>query len=365
MSNKTRYIVVSAVMILFFLGFSVWNWLKPADAFSDSERRGLAQFPSVTTKQVVSGNFMTEFETYTLDQFPLRDAFRTIKAVVNHYIFRQSDHNGIYLKDGYISKMEYPFNEKSFAYAAKRLGYVYDKYLKDTEVKTYFAIIPDKNYYLNDGAWLKMDYDKLEEQMTDAMPYATYIDIMDSLSLGSYYRTDTHWRQEQIYPAAKQIAEEMGTLLSAEYEKKELSHDFYGVYYGQAALPMTPDSMLYLTNDVLENAKVYDHQNQKEIDVYDMEKATGKDPYEMFLGGPLSLVTIENEQATTEKELVVFRDSFGSSIVPFFVEGYRKITMVDIRYIHPNMLENFIVFKEQDVLFLYSTMVLNQSEVMK
>ena len=101
------------------------------------------------------------------------------------------------------------------------------------------------------------------------------------------------------------------------------------------------------------------------ISVYDMEKAAGKDPYEMFLGGPLSLVTIENENAKTDKELVIFRDSFGSSIAPLLVEGYKKITLVDIRYIHPNMLQNYIEFDSQDVLFLYSTSVLNNSETIK
>ena len=96
-----------------------------------------------------------------------------------------------------------------------------------------------------------------------------------------------------------------------------------------------------------------------------MEKAHGKAPYEMFLGGSLSLITIENDKAKTEKELVIFRDSFGSAIAPLFVEGYRKITVVDIRYIHPNLLEKYIEFNNQDVLFLYSTSILNNSETIK
>ena len=96
-----------------------------------------------------------------------------------------------------------------------------------------------------------------------------------------------------------------------------------------------------------------------------MEKAYGKDPYEMFLSGSLSLITIENENAKTDKELVIFRDSFGSSIAPLFVEGYKKITLVDIRYIHPDMLEKYIEFNNQDVLFMYSTSVLNNSETIK
>ena len=126
-----------------------------------------------------------------------------------------------------------------------------------------------------------------------------------------------------------------------------------------------PEKIKYLENDTLKNCKVFDYQNNKEISVYDMEKAEGKDPYEMFLGGPLSLVTIENEKAKTDKELIIFRDSFGSSIAPLLIEGYKKITLVDIRYIHPNLLGNYIEFNSQDVLFLYSTSVLNNSETIK
>ena len=166
---------------------------------------------------------------------------------------------------------------------------------------------------------------------------------------------------EEFKRIAEKIGNEMGTDVKAEYEEKTLDVDFYGVYYGQSALPLEAEEIKYLENDTLKNCKVFDYQNNKEISVYDMGKAYGKDPYEMFLGGPLSLVTIENENAKTDKELIIFRDSFGSSIAPLLVEGYKKITLVDIRYIHPNLLGNYIEFNSQDVLFLYSTLVLNNS----
>ena len=85
----------------------------------------------------------------------------------------------------------------------------------------------------------------------------------------------------------------------------------------------------------------------------------------MFLSGPISLVTIENPGARTDKKLVIFRDSFGSSIAPLLTGGYAEITLADIRYIHPDLLEQFVDFEGCDVLFLYSTLVLNHSETIK
>ncbi len=365
MNNNVKSIVVSIVMLVYFVGMAFFCILKPVDAFSESERRTLAKRPELTFENVTSGKFMQAFEGYSSDQFPMRDGYRAVKAFTGYYVFRQSDNNGIYVKDGHINKMEYPLNEKQITYAADRFKYVYDKYLAGKNTNAYLSIIPDKNYYLAGKNQLRIDYDKLIAQMREQTEFLEYIDITDCLTLDSYYRTDTHWQQDKIISVAERLADKMGVILLNDYTAKILDNDFYGVYYGQAALPFSPDKIHYLDSDILKNVKVYDFQNDKEIDVYDMEKAYGKDPYEMFLSGPLSVIKIENENSLSDKELVVFRDSFGSSLAPLLASGYSKITLVDIRYIHPNMLGNFIEFDTQDVLFMYSTSVLNNSQLIK
>ena len=366
MKVTTRYKVTTYVMIVFFLGLSLICWFKKADDFSNSERRALAKLPELSAESIRSGEFMTEFETYILDQFPFRDSFRTLKAVSTFYVFGQKDNNDVYIADGFASKLEYPMKEEGMDRASARFTYVYDKYMADTDVKLYFSIIPDKNYFLaEENGYLSMDYPDFFKKMQEKTGFAEYIDIVDLLKIEDYYRTDTHWRQENLVPVAQEIGAQMGTELVGEYEVKVLDNPFYGVYYGQSALPLAAEEMQYLTNEVLEDCEVYDFENGKNISVYDMEKAYGKDPYEMFLSGSLSLLTIENPKATTDKELILFRDSFGSSIAPLFAEGYAKITLVDIRYIHPDMLGRYMEFTNQDVLFLYSTLVLNNGETIK
>ena len=93
--------------------------------------------------------------------------------------------------------------------------------------------------------------------------------------------------------------------------------------------------------------------------------AAGKDQYEVYLSGSKALLRIDNPNATTDKELVIFRDSFGSSIAPLMVQDYKTVTLVDIRYMDSWMLERFIQFKTQDVLFLYNTAVLNNGTQLK
>lgn len=369
MSTKIKNIVLVIMVAFFVFGFSLCGILMPDKSESVSERRPLAKFPAVGRESVFSGRFMTDFEKYTLDQFPMRDNFRTVKSVTAFYILGQRDNNGIYIVDGYASKLEAKIDTKSIVHAADRFRFVYDRYIADRGMNVYLSVIPDKNYFMANGSgYPSMDYEKFYSDFRGRMEFAEYIDITHLLELSDYYCTDTHWRQEKIPDVARHIAKEMGVTLSAEYAINHVDTPFHGVYYGQSALPLPADEMYYLENDNLSNCKVYDFESDSYIPVYDLAKTEGNDPYEMFLSGSKSLLTIENQKSATDRELIIFRDSFGSSIAPLFSEAYSKITLVDIRYISPVMLDKFISFESSnntDVLFLYSTSVLNNSVTIK
>lgn len=365
MDIKKKNIAVCMMFMLWIAGGFLLCVFVPKSRYSDSERRSLAAMPTLSSGAVWSGRFMTDFENYAVDTFPFRDSFRMLKALTAGSLFLRRDNNGIYVSDGFISAIEYPLNEDSLDRSVDRFRHICEKYLTN-ENGIYLSVIPDKNCFLaKKSGHLSMDYEEFEKQMADKADFAEYISISDLLERDDYYRTDTHWRQEKITDVAERLAQEMGTGLLADYKIQTLAQDFYGVYYGQAALPLMPDTLQYITGDAIDNCRVYDWQNEKEISVYDMANATGRDPYEMFLSGSLSLLTIENSNAQTDKHLVLFRDSFGSSIAPLLISGYSQITLVDIRYIHPDNLERFIDFEGCDVLFLYSTLVLNHSDTMK
>ena len=359
MEKKRNLIYVCVVAVLFF-GLTLAVWLKPADDFSATERRQLNQFPEFSMETILNGKFMSEFEEYTLDQFPLRDTFRSIKAMMHLYVFGQSDNNDVYMADGYVSKLDYPLSDKAMGNAVKKFQSIYDKYMNGTDAKVYYSIIPDKNVFLAEqNGYLAYDYEQMQSYFESNLSNMTYIDIAELLSIEDFYYTDTHWKQENILDVAQELANAMGVELEAEYEKVTLDTSFYGVYYGQLALPIEPDTLTYLTTEMFSDCIIINHENGKEIPMYSMEKATGRDPYEMYLSGSLSVITIENPKATTDKELVIFRDSFGSSLTPLLVEGYAKITILDARYLNENMIGQFVEFDSQDVLFIHSTGVLN------
>ena len=366
--EQIKDMLLAVTMAVLLLGLSVWCWMKSPDEYSESERRVLASRPVLTADSFWSGEYAENFEDYAMDQFPVRDGFRGLKAAAELGIFRKMDHNGLYLCDGYVSKLEYPMQEKMLDHAADRFAYLYDTYMADSDVHLYFSIVPDKNYFLaSSGGYPAIDYEELIEYMRRKMEYMQYVDITASLSLDDYYRTDTHWRQENLLDTAWILAKAMGTDLQEKYETVTLEQPFYGVYSGQLALPLKPDRIQYLTSPVLEGCTVTSYDTGKPVQktVCDMEAAMGKDPYEMFLSGSDALLVVENPAATSGRELIVFRDSFASSLVPLLIEGYSKVTLVDIRYVSGSMVGNFVSFDGQDVLFLYSTLLLNNSLALK
>ncbi len=361
--NWSKITVISVAIV--FYGFALLCWFKPADDISEVERRELAKMPELSMDSFAEGSFMDEFEEYAVDQIPFRQGFRTVKAAIGIYALGQLDNNDLYVDEGYIIDMEYPLDVDSIERAADRFTDVYNKYLLDTDVNVYMSIIPDKNYFNDNDVYPIMEHDKMVGIMCENMEYSTYIDVFGELKLEDYYKTDTHWRQEKIISVAEKLGTSMGVNIDTEYEQMKVDKTFYGVYYGQMSLPNQGDELYYLINPNIDDCTVYDYENNRNISMYDMDAATGRDPYEMYLYGPLSLVTITNPNADTGKELIIFRDSFGSSIAPLLATGYSKVTLVDIRYISPEILGNFIEFDNQDVLFLYSTSVLNNSETIK
>lgn len=352
---KNKSIITVAACGAFLLALSLWCFFGAKETYSESERRVLAKFPQITWQTITSGEFANGFEEYTTDTFPARDIWRSIKAYTSLGLLGQKDNNDIFLARGHISKLEYPMNTPMLDHAIALFTQVKEKYLGDNPV--YFAMIPDKN---KDLAQLKLDYEAFEKYMQEGLSFATPISIGDLLTPEDYYYTDTHWRQEKIIDVAQRLAEAMGTDISAEYTQEILEDPFYGVYAGQSALRCDPDTIVYLTNDTIAGLQV-----EGADAVYDMKKADSRDPYEMFLSGNQPVIKLTNPQNSQGRRLILFRDSFGSSIAPLLAEGYSEITLVDLRYINSQLLDRFVDFENADVLFLYSTILLNNSLAMK
>ena len=357
-SNRIKDATVTVIFLILLFAIFAINLISKDKSISNSERRKLASFPEITKSNIMNGDLSEKLEKYFSDQFVGRDFFRSVKAFSSLEIFKQKDNNELFVKDNSIYKMEYKLNEENVRRSSEKIKQIYNKHLQNMNV--YYSIIPEKNYYLKDDDHLKMDYEKLKEIMNENLSDIKYINIWNSLDLDDYYRTDLHWKQEKLTEVVNCLKDGMG-LEDTDFPEYEVKNqgEFYGVYYGQLGVKVEPDTLYTLTNEDLEKCVTYNYETKRKGRIY--QNPTSSDKYDIYLSGAVPLIQVENANSKTDKELLLFRDSFGSSLAPLLLDYYRKITLVDIRYISSKILEQYIDFNGQDVLFLYSSLVLNQN----
>lgn len=369
-----RRITVTA-LTAFVLGMMAAFFLSSKQAYSAAERRRLAEMPALSFESALDGSFAEGLETYLLDHFPFRETFRGIKADFACNVLMQRENNGIYIADGHASKLEYPLNETGVRKSIELVLSLKETYFPENKV--FYTVIPDKNYFLAEkNGYPCMDYAKLFKMLDGAFcDGADYIDILPALTIDSYYKTDAHWRQECIGGVAKLLWDGMGCGNAdfdlAAYEQNTIA-DFYGVYRGQAALPFPAEEMVYLTNKTLNHAEVYDAESGSIKEVYQTQLLSDEkslDFYDIYLGGARAALTIRNtlseRSGADKKRLILFRDSFGSSLAPLLLAQYDEIVLVDLRYISASLADAYVDFENADILFAYNTLIWNNGSILK
>jgi len=345
------------IFVGYIICFGILHLIIKDNDISYSERRKLVSFP----KFELTNKYISEVEEYLLDHFPFRDEFRSIKANYNYKVLNKLDNNNIYLKDNYIFKSNYPTNKQSIDYFLKTTNKI--KSLTTKNNNLYLMIIPDKNYYLEEDDFLHIDYDYIYNKITELN--VDNIDIRDLMILTDYYETDTHWKEEKLEKVVQRLSQSMKFNYEQQTYKMNSYDKFYGVYYGESAVNRKPEKLIYLTNEIIDNATVTYLENKKLTKVYNVDNLNKLDAYEVYLDGASAMIEINNKMCKTDKELIIFRDSFASSITPLLIPYYKKITLIDNRYIYSDNFLNYIEFTNQDILFLYSTLLINNSYSLK
>ncbi len=275
--------------------------------------------------------------------------------------------DGVYVYNGFAAAADAPWDEKSLELAAHRFQHLMETYFSGDGYRFYLSVVPDKAQFTQPPAgYTPADAAETADWLAARLPVQA-VDIASLLTLEDYYRTDPHWRQETLLPVARRLAEAMNTALPEDREETlcTLAGEFRGSYWGKTAEALTADTLSYLTDDVLEGCTVYDYETDSTGGVYDFAAAQTA-PYDLFLGGSKSLLCLENPAAENDRTLIVFRDSFGSSLIPLLAEGYGTVYAVDIRYLSSDLLGRFMdIPGEADVLFLYSATVLHNSVTLK
>lgn len=273
----------------------------------------------------------------------------------------------VYVYQGYAVTTEAGYDQKSLDYAALKFQQLYDSYLTGNDGHIYLSVVPDKgSFTAPPEGYTPASAQETADTLLAQLDFVQYVDIAPGLTLEDYYRTDPHWRQECLVATAQTLAQAMDVPLAGDFQENAIDVPFYGAYAEKVGEPLVADTLRYLTGEVLDACTVYDYETDAQEPLYDLSAVETDTPYDLYLQGSRSLLRIDSPLSATDKTLVVFRDSFGSSLIPLLAESYRTIYAVDIRYLSSQMVGRFLSFDgSEDVLFLYSTMVLQNSRTMK
>lgn len=338
--------------------------ILPDTGFSEKENRILASRPALKLDQIISGGYKKQFETYENDQFPLRDMWITLKATTDR-LMGKVEENGVYLgKNGYLMEA---FNAPSQTQYDATVNAMTSFAQKHPDLKQYALIAPNSVNILKSNlpAFAPADdqnpwIDKLKDSLTSAG--VTFIDIRDTFTDHKaedlYYHTDHHWTTLGAYYAYLQAAAVMGIDISSDsYDKAPVSQTFKGTLSAKSGFRSgeTDELDVFLPNgdNTLSSVVNYVDEQKKSASFYDTSKLNTRDKYALFFGGNHAQIKISTP-TESNNTLLVLKDSYANSFVPFLAQHYRKIIMIDPRYYYGDLEQLLQVENVQEVLYLYN-----------
>ena len=340
--SKKYCIFITALFCAFIGVFLVANAVSPDRTFSEMENRNLEQLPTPSVKTLLSGEFMKDFETYTTDQFVARDSWIGLKSATERALGKR-ENNGVYFceKDTLITRFDQPDSQK----VADNLTYV-NNFVENVDIPVIFSLIPTQACIWADrlpaGAPNASQTDILNQAQA-AVPGATWADLYTPLwehrDEDIFYRTDHHWTSLGAYYGYTGLAEALGfTPVSLDsYTETVRSTEFYGTVFSSSGVRwVKPDTISTYVPDtgITVTEHSYDNKgNPIEIprSLYAESFLSVKDKYSMFLGGNQSLGVVKTPN-TDKPKLLIIRDSYTDSVVPFLTPHYSEIHLIDLRY---------------------------------
>ena len=311
--------------------------------FSENENRYLKAFPAFDFESFRDESFMEDFEEWFSDRFFGRENWIRLKNGTERLIGK-TDINGVFTEDDRMIEIWKGFDRE---YTEKNLNAVKNFAESCPDKPVYFLLAPTSQEIYSDI----MPKTALLGSQTELLGYCrdllsesrniSVIDVMTELKKHSQdyicYRTDHHWTSLGAYYAYYEAANAMGfkpTELSG-FDIEHVSYDFRGTLYSKTLDDgVTPDIIDYFHPKEDEKIKLTVN-NGEEIKVYDSlyfrEYLDVKDKYSSFTGPNVPCFTIETQ--VDGPSLLMFKDSYAHSFIPFLTAHYGRITVLDLRYI--------------------------------
>ena len=349
---RWEYGTITAFLCLMILLGLLWLAAGPKSQFSENENRMLQMFPELRFSDLVDGTYMKSVESYVCDQFPLRDQFVDLctrtqlfagKTELNADYSTQPAKAGVYFgKNGHLYEPTLPDTEQTFEENAKAFG----TFAKKEKIPFYLLAVPSaaqeqpENIPAHSAAGdQRRDLQSLERQVGSNGHVVNLFGLLSLKTAGDvYFKTDHHWNMQGAYIGYQALIHAMGKPCAplSDYTVRTASQPFYGTLYSKAVFDgQQADSFSYPVWNGMDAVTVQIGSTQSH-GIYQTEYLNRKDKYSLYFGGNPPVAVIRNPSAPSGKLLLV-KDSFANSMIPYLCRNYSEIHMIDLRYFNQDL----------------------------
>lgn len=352
------------IFMVLLLGLAGKEALSHQKTYSPVEKRELQTRPEISITKVLDGRFQKKYESYLRDQFPGRDHWVSFQTDMELFMGKNEIHNVYIGKNHYLLEhyTEKEFDPQQISKNLQALEKFVGKAKQNADV--HVMIVPTKSWVLREKLPAfaphykeQKFYDALQQKLEKEDVLISVEPVLDAHKEEEiYYRTDHHWTTLGAWYAYEQYTKAVGGDLQRAQGKKKfrcISKDFYGTTYAKINYARQADKIeIYEPADKLR--VVYNMGEKKTKTLYDVSFLKTADQYSVFTGGNQAVLEITGG-IKNGKTLLLIKDSFANSILPFLAEDYEKLVVVDLRQLNISGDRLLEMFSPTDILILYNS----------
>ena len=353
---------VGCTFVLYLAFFLVFQLINKDQQFSELENRNLAQKPELTLEGIVDGSFGEAYETYIADQFPLRNQMISLKAN-SERLLQKKENNGVFLgKDNYLLQ---DFEKPDMELALRNAGYISEL---AEHFNVYVALAPTATKILedhlpafaspyNEGQYISDFYHALSNKV-HKVPILETLEAQAANSKEQlYYKTDHHWTTLGAYYGYTSFCNTAGITPYplSDFSITTVSEDFYGSLFSKGNFTFIKPDSLQIFYPSFENplTVTYEETGAVSDSLYEYSHLDKKDKYSVFLDNNHPLIHI-NTSVKNGRKLMVIKDSYANSLIPFLTNHYEAIDILDLRFLTIPLQTYAVQNNVDDILLLYN-----------
>lgn len=347
--------IILNIIIITTLFLSISFFCIEKETFSENENRNLAIFPKYNFEKLLSGEYTMEIENYINDHFPLRNKFLILKSNVEVFIGKQ-EINDTYVTDYYLFQKYEKNNELE-----NIVNTLNNFYKKNSNVDINMILVPSSSYINNNNLpkYTTTELEKNDLYYIKKTLNINMIDITTNLFSDNkindvYFKSDHHFNIHGAYSVYKSFKESKGEKIEVEYDFSLANTEFLGTLSSKVnQFDGYVDELYYY----LPKNKVvveYVAESKQSGSLFDYSYLRTKDKYSFYLGGNYSLIKIKSD-IKNDKSILIIKDSFANSFIPFITEDYENIHIIDLRFYNLSISDYIEENNIEEVLLFYST----------